>query len=81
MPYLAYLIRLRFTAVALKIDAFNDPRLSEQMMTAANSYFKAKLFKQTTQIIKGDIRVGCAAQDLLNNSIAFAHDPVYPLAL
>ena len=57
-------------AVPLEIDALDDTRLDEEVMTAASAFFKAEFEQQPSQVIEANGCVRTAAQDSFEELIA-----------
>jgi hypothetical protein len=62
---LTHLVRLRLAIVTLQIDFLCDSLLPEYMVAASYTFHKSQVSKQTTQLIKADIRIGPALENFL----------------
>lgn len=71
-PNLLHLIGLRFGAVSLKVDQLVDSRPDEQVVASADSLREAEREQQSAQVVKPNVRVTSAAQNLFESLIVFA---------
>jgi len=73
VPNLLHLIGLGLIPIPLKVDLLLNPSHPEHMMATADSHLKTHPVQKSDQIRKANIRIGSAAQYLIQQFLVFAH--------
>jgi hypothetical protein len=71
-PNLLHLIGLRFGAVSLKVDQLVDSGPDEHVVAPADSLREVERKQQCAQIVKPNVCIASAAQNLFESLIVFA---------
>jgi hypothetical protein len=72
--HLPDLIRLCLSVTSrLQIDDVRDAFPAVNAMASLRPFLKSEPIHKVTQVIKADVGIGCATEDLLANRIVFAH--------
>ncbi len=73
MPDLLHLIGFALRTFGLNIEDLRDSLSRENVMTAPNALFKTQSLEKLTHASKRNVRVGIAAQDLVENLLYASH--------
>jgi hypothetical protein len=72
-PNLLHLVRLRFRALALKVDPLLDTDAREDEMAAANPLDKPKPNQESAQFLKPQAGVPASSEYVLERLVALRH--------
>lgn len=71
--HLPHLVHLRLAPVALEVDPLFYPGAPKKVMATPRSFLKPKVEQERAKILKADVRVGRAAQDLEEELLVSVH--------